>query len=216
MSDLKTYSNSLEDTLKDSNLHSIGVGLSEVVLDSLLDDGLAKSIPIIGTILSAGKVAFEVKDKLFLKKIIYFISEIKDIPVEDRREVIDKINDSGDYRVKVGEKLLYIIDRCDDHEKAKLIAQMFSAFVSKKLNYNEFLRSSSIIDRLMIEDIAWFIDNGEDLYLLDDLGDLVNSGLFTINIVNPADRNLKLPDGNELHASITEIGGKMLEALKLS
>jgi hypothetical protein len=214
LSDLKAYSNSLEDTLKDSDLHNIGVGLSEVAIDNLMD-GVAKDIPIISTILSVGKVALGVRDRLFLKKIIHFISEVKDIPAEDRKEIIDKINNSSDYRVKVGEKLLYIIDRCDDYEKAKLIARMFSAFVSGEINYNEFLRSSSIIDRLMIEDIVWFIDNGKDLYQWGELGDLVNSGLFSINIVNPADGDLKFPDGTELHASITDIGEKMLEVLKL-
>lgn len=50
MTELKELTNSLDKTLKDSDLHNVTAGLSEVLIDSLIEDGFAKDIPIIGTI----------------------------------------------------------------------------------------------------------------------------------------------------------------------
>jgi hypothetical protein len=117
VTELNEYSNSLEETLKDSDLQNVSTGLAEVVLDSLIDDGIAKDIPIISTVVGLGKVALGIKERLFLKKIIYSISELKSIPPKKRKYFVDKINSSGKFRAGVGEKLLFIIDRCEDHEK---------------------------------------------------------------------------------------------------
>ena len=47
--------------------------------------------------------------------------EIKNISATKRRDMINKIDNSGKFRTKVGEKLLYIIDKCEDHEKSQII-----------------------------------------------------------------------------------------------
>lgn len=65
MTELKEYSNSLEETLKDSALHNVSAALAEVVIDNLIDDGIAKDIPIIGTVVGLGKVALGIKERLF-------------------------------------------------------------------------------------------------------------------------------------------------------
>lgn len=216
MNELKNYSNALEETIKDANLHRIGTDLSELVLDRLLDDGLVKDIPIVGTIFSAGKAIVGIKDRLFLKKVIYFISELSEISQSKRKEMIERINTSGDYKLKVGEKLLFIIERCEDHEKAAIIAKMFAAFIKEQITYEEFLRAASIIDRVMQNDLLWVLENANDLYLWEELRDLAHSGIFYVDISNQRDSDLKLPDGYELRAHLTEIGEKMLSILKAS
>jgi hypothetical protein len=70
-----------------------------------------------GTVIGLGKTAMGIKESLFLKKIIYFISELENISATKRHEMFEKIDNSRKFRTKVGEKLLYIIDKCDDHEK---------------------------------------------------------------------------------------------------
>ncbi|HED36968.1 MAG TPA: hypothetical protein ENI76_01780 [Ignavibacteria bacterium] len=125
MPELNELTSSLDKTLKNSDLHNVSVGLAEVVIDRLIDDGVTKDIPIIGTIVGVGKVALGIREGLFLKKIIYFITELKDIPASKRRKMVDEIDSSLRYRIKVGEKLLYIIEKCEDHEKSKIIARLF-------------------------------------------------------------------------------------------
>ncbi|MDL1989036.1 MAG: hypothetical protein LWX08_15625, partial [Deltaproteobacteria bacterium] len=239
MSELNTLSNSLENTLKNSDLQNVTISIAEVFTDSLMEDGIAKDIPIIGTVIGLGKTAIGIKESLFLKKVIYFISELKNISSTKRHEMIDKIDKSGKFRTKVGEKLLYIIDKCDDHEKSQIIARLFSAFLLGTIGYDEFLRASHIVDHLMNDDLKWFIESGwedtfnwkhnidhsnyEDGYLkIDEVGNIATSGL--VEIVSPEimirdQDDWKMTDkyiveGSELSVRITDIGKKIKEILK--
>ena len=159
MNNLQDLSNSLDETIKDSNLTEINIELSEVLLDSFMEDGIAKDIPIIGTILKLGKFSMSLKEHLFLKKIIYFISNLKEIPAKKRNEMVSKIDDSKTQRIKVGEKLIYIIDKCEDHISTEYVAKFFKAFLLEKISYSEFLRCTSIIQNIFIEDFEYFISN---------------------------------------------------------
>lgn len=214
MTELKEYSNSLEETLKDSNLQNVSTGLAEVVVDRLIDEGIAKDIPIIGTVVGLGKIALGIKERLFLKKIIYFISELKNISPKNRKHLVDKINSSGKFRVDVGEKLLFIIDRCEDHEKAQYIARMFAAFICEKISYEDFLRSASIIDRIMLEDLIWFVSEDDGCFVYEEMDDLINSGLFNISVVDQRQYDLKLPTEYKLEADISNVGMKIRDVLK--
>lgn len=138
MIELKEYSNSFEKTLKNTDLQNVSIDLAEVAIDQLIDDGVFKDIPILGTIYGVGKAALQIREILFLKKIIYFLTEIKDVPPYKREQMVETINTSEKFRTKVGEKLLFIIDRCEDYEKAQIIAKLFKAFINETIDYNDF------------------------------------------------------------------------------
>jgi hypothetical protein len=215
MTELKELTNSLDKTLKDSDLHNVTAGLSEVLIDSLIEDGFAKDIPIIGTIVGAGKVALGIRERLFLKKIIYFISELKEIPTSKRHKMIDKIDSSQKYRIKVGEKLLYIIEKCEDHEKTKIIAYLFSAFIEGILTYDEFLRSASVVEKIIPEDLIKFVNDDFESNALIDAGEYLNAGLVELELFFEDEGDQKLPKSRgELYVKISEIGSKIKDVLK--
>jgi hypothetical protein len=51
---------------------------------------LLKEIPIIGSIYKLSKAALSIRDRLFTKKLLIFISQLKDIPSQERQEIINK------------------------------------------------------------------------------------------------------------------------------
>ena len=157
MNKLKNLSDSFDETLKDSNLAEINADLYEVLIDSFLKDGIVKDIPIIGTILKLSKFSMSLKEHLFLKKIIYFISELKDISPKDRNKMISELDESKVHRIKVGEKLIYIIDKCEDHVSTEYVAKFFKSFLLNKISYSDFLRCTSIIQNIFIEDFECFV-----------------------------------------------------------
>ena len=237
MSELKKLSNSFSQTLKDSDLKNATIGLSEVFVDSLIDDGVARDIPIIGTVIGIGKASMGIKEILFLKKIIYFISELKDIPPTKRHKMIERIDNSGKFRTRVGEKLLYIIDKCEDYEKSQIIAFLFSAFLSERISYDDFLRASHIVDKLILEDLKWFIlsgwqnedgwkyrdENRDDHLSLDEAGNIATSGLFELVSPEVMVRDQDdwkrasepyIVEGSELTVRISDIGKKIKDILK--
>ena len=132
---------------------------SEINLDSLdqiLNSELFKDIPIVGKIVGLFKTANNISNFLFLKKILAFLRGIEDISQEERAKLINEINNSKKHRIKVGEQLLYIIDKSSDHEVVEYIAFLFAAYIRGEIDYSSFLKGSSILNNISIDDFKAF------------------------------------------------------------
>lgn len=164
-----TVLESFDETIVDSDLSSIPADLLEQSIDAIMEDGILQSIPIVRTIAGAIKTAGNIQDRLFLNKILSFLFHLKDVDPRQRQEMINNIDRSGIYQVRVGQKLLYIIDKCDDHTKSAYVARIFSAFIQRRIFYAEFLRTVYTINNISTEDLQSFlqIPNGQDLNSID-------------------------------------------------
>lgn len=222
MKGIKKISNSFGQTLKDSNLQNVSIGIAETLSDSLLEDGLLKDIPVIGTIVGLGKTSIKITDLLFLKKVISFLSELEDISVDVRKEMIDKIDSSEKFRIKVGEKLLYIIDKCDDYENAQYVSKLFAGYLEKEINYPDFLRGAKVIERIYIGDLLAFIKDDKTVLEPDELGEYEGTGLYEnytedISVRDQDDWKASekyVVDGGETRGYITDTGNKIRMVLK--
>lgn len=171
---------SIVETIKSNEIINISSDIVEAIIDSTLDDGILKDIPIIGTIISLNKGVLSLQDRIFSKKILAFISQLKDIPQKQRNEAIDKIENSSKEKIKVGEKILYLIDKSDDHVKAQMIGILFSEYIKGNIDYNEFKRCSEIINKAFLDDLLWFIDSDLVELSLEESKELIPSGLFEL------------------------------------
>ena len=224
MTNSSEVSNALSVTLSNSDLQGVCVAWADVLSDTLFEDGLAKEIPIIGTIYGLGRFGVSVRDRLFLKKLLCLLSEVADVPATERAEIISKVDRSGEYRIKVGEKLLYILDKSEDHENAQVVAYLFRAFLSGELSYDDFLRASRAIQSVMVADLWRFVDDETRQWDAYAVGYLLNSRLvdFDEQEVSVVDhdrgnwKDTKKYDitGAELTASITELGEKVRRILR--
>jgi len=223
MNELNKLSNSFEETLKDSNLQNVAIGLTETLTDSILKDGLLKDIPIVSTIVGLGKTSMKITDLIFLKKVISFLVGLKNISIEERKKMIDEIDSSQKFRIKVGEKLLYIIDKCDDHENAQYISQLFAGYIKGEIDYPDFLRASKVIERMYIGDLIKFIKDDRTVLPPTEIGDYEGTGLYTtysepIKVTDPeyplGMGHNYVVDGGEPRANITDIGIKIRDVLK--
>ena len=208
---INKISTSLGSTLMGSDLTPVTIDLAEVSFDQLLSDGVFKDIPIFSTLIGLGKTAHSIREQLFLKKIIYFISKINTIPQKEREDIINEIDQSRKFRVRVGEKLLYIIDKSEDHKSAEIIAILFSAFLKREISYEDFLKSSMIVNNIFINDLIWFVqDDSKEEYQADDIKEFLNTALFNFE-VEPVEVEVKDEDdwerGIDGHKYKTEING---------
>ena len=227
MKKLENIDTSFTETIRNSDLSEVTIDFAENFMDSLFEEGLLKDLPIINTLFGISKMAINIKDKLFLKKIIYFLSGVNHISVEKRSEMIDQINDSGEHKIKVGEKLVYILDKCDDHITAKYIAQLFSALLEKKLNYSDFLKGSRIIQNIFLSDLECFIEadlsefqviGGSDEFPNEEQFPFINIGICAFGYnktnINQNRYGENEINGGEAQVWLTEIGEKMKLILK--
>lgn len=166
-----------DDSLRNSALPDAAIDVAEVSIDALLNNDLLKQVPIVKTFLGVAQAGINIHDKLFLKKILSFLSNIDGTDPDERKEIINSIDNSKKYRLKVGEKLLYVIDSCDDHEGAERIAKLFRAVLTKSITYNEYLEASSIIARLSGRELELFLNSYKIGYMYDDASELIHTGL---------------------------------------
>ncbi|MCH8525066.1 MAG: hypothetical protein LAT52_10985 [Balneolales bacterium] len=221
----------LNSVLKNSDLHDLASIIADSAWDKVLGDNL-NNIPIVGPIIALYKASISLKDQLFLKKVFRFLTELKDIPANQRKAMIEQIDNSVNYRINVGEKLIFILERCDDYKQTEYIGQFFTAYLNENINYDEFLRGARVINNSFISDLEKFLQ--EDIKVFefesspysapnDDHFLLINSGIcgFGFNPITVKDQwdwkatEKYRVEGGEAVMWVTEIGRKLKAHLQI-
>ncbi|MBI5081889.1 MAG: hypothetical protein HZC38_21605 [Chloroflexi bacterium] len=127
--------------------------LLEIGLDSILNEGLAKDIPVLNTITTAGKVILSVRDHIFIRKVAGFLKGLQEVLGEQRGDFLDKIEKDRKHRQYVGETLVMLLDKYDNLEKPELLAKLFAAYLKDGITYGEFMRYATSVDRAFIQDL---------------------------------------------------------------
>lgn len=177
---------SMEQTMEIGNLSMI-TDVGEAIMDSALDDGILKDIPILGSIVGAGKCIKNISDVLFTNKLIAFLTGLKDADAEERKAAILKWEDDAKYRMRVGEALLNMINRCDDTQKAQWLSKLFYELVLKQQKSELFMRSEKVLSAMSVMDVMSFLDLPQSTYenlSLEKGEPYANSGLYRINAPN--------------------------------
>lgn len=195
----------LTETIKDDNFQDVILNLGEAAIDMVLDEGILKEIPILGSVWGLAKVTMSIQDKLFTKKLLTFLLQLKNTDPDSRKQQIDKIDNDPNYKTKVGEKLLHIIDKCEDSEKAAYIGKFFQCYIEEKIKYEEFLRASKSIEMTFLYDLKRFIKENWDDMEMEEAGDLVGSGLMNA-IYTPGEQTWDNVGNGTLRLKTSPIG----------
>lgn len=178
--------------IKDNNFKDLMTDINEVVLDSFLKDGIVKNIPILGLVSKVINIGNTIQERLYTKKLLTFLKQLEDTKAEDREKEINKIDENENYKTKVGEKLLYIINEADDCEKAGYIGILFKLFLEQTLSYVDFIRCVSCINKTNIIDLNFFIKEiFIERYINSNIENYLNTGLITQEYKDPMNENYK-------------------------
>jgi hypothetical protein len=152
---------------------------AEIALDSTMDEGVLKDIPVVGTIMKVGGAVLTIRDRLFIKKLRRFLVSLEDIPNDQREEFLFKRLGDGPARREVGEKLLLIIDKQDDFTKTELIGYVFKKYIEGQISRDDFDLLAHSISNAHMPDIEHLQAFTKGLKLGDDA---LGSALFAINL----------------------------------
>lgn len=143
----------MKDSIVSDKLSELAADAAELGLDSLLADGVVKDIPVIGSLYKLAKVAMGIRENIFVKKVLKFLIELKDIPGEERKKFIAGL-DSDTHKIhKVGEKIIVILERLDDIDKATIVGRLLRAAIKEYIPYEHFLKLCSIVDKAFFTDL---------------------------------------------------------------
>jgi hypothetical protein len=144
---------SFKATIASNEALSLAKDYSEVALDSILNNGILKDIPLVGTVIGLFKMGNSLKEQHTIKKILVFINQSADIPKEDREAFLTKLSDNDDYQESIAEKVLLLIERLDETKKAEIVGNLFRLMVMGVIGKDYFLRLSGIVERALLYDV---------------------------------------------------------------
>ena len=126
--------------------------VSEVTVDSALESGVLRDIPIIGMVNGILKAGSDIKATLFLRKVAIFLKTLSEISDEERKKFVDGMK-TPEQKHKFGETILLLLERAEDMTKPKLIAKIINAYILGHIEQATTFRICSMIDRCYIQDI---------------------------------------------------------------
>lgn len=198
----------------------------EIGIDSLMNEGILKEIPIVNTIVGVLKIGKNVHDRNLLKQTLTFINEFNNNKIS--RDKLEQYKITIEYNPKRCEeelgRILLLLNNFIDKEKSIMLAKIFKAYIEKIINWNEFCEYSEIINRLFIQDINLLnmiydgtvsdTTNRGDLYRVERLNSLGIIGISfkstritTINGVQQENRQ-------DSYLSMNSNGRKFMDIIK--
>lgn len=150
--EVESIEESIVSVIANSEVQSIGKNILELSLDSLLEDGLVKDVPFVGTVFSLAKLGFSFSDRVYCKKILCFLNGVEDANQSDRYEFLHELNDPKEQK-KVGEKILLILDKYEEFKKATMLGKLYAQMIGGKIDEKQFLRMAIMIEELYLDDL---------------------------------------------------------------
>jgi hypothetical protein len=130
-----------------------GSDLLDVAVDLATDIELLESLPFFGSAVKAARLALSVRDRLFLRKVQLFLLALPKIGDAEKARLHEQLDNDKDFRDRVGETLVLILERLDSMKKPEMLAKVFAYFIKGKIDDQEFRRLASAIDLAFVDDL---------------------------------------------------------------
>jgi len=136
----------------------LAVDLAEVAVDAVLQDGLLKDVPIVGTLINLTKLAKSIPDRIFTAKVRSFVAALERVGDLQKDDFLTEMALDHNKRAKLSEVLTLTLDRIDDLEKADYVAYVFMAYVERKIDLTVFKRCLHSISDAFAADLTEFVE----------------------------------------------------------
>lgn len=128
MSDAPKLEGALSLVLGSDDLQDLVADYAELGVDAFIQDGIARDVPIVNSIVAAVRFGLTVRDRQFAKKLLDFLAPVSAMPAQERREIVEQLERDPKYGRRVGEHLIEILDRIESHRKPRMLARVFRAY----------------------------------------------------------------------------------------
>lgn len=144
-----------ETTLFDSTLSDACLDMAEMGIDSLLDDGVFKGIPVVNLLVGVSKTAQNIHDRNLLKQTIKFINTFNEKTIHPSKIVKYRkhINDNPYFAEEELGRVIILLNSNVDIKKSELLAKFYRAYVNEEIDWSTFCELSDITSRLFISDL---------------------------------------------------------------
>lgn len=145
---------SLKQTVFGADTGEIASDLLEVGIDSVLDEGILRDIPIVRVIVGATRVVQSVRDRNLLLQTLEFIRALREQSISeyelDRHR--RKLDADPEYAEEELGRVLVILDATLDREKSRLLAGLYAALVGERIDWDKFRELTDVVNRMFMAD----------------------------------------------------------------
>lgn len=160
---------------------------AEAALDLVLDEGFLKELPLIGTVASLFAIGRNLRERLFLKKLLAFLREVNEVKQEERQAFAHLLESDRRRATKVGESLLLLLERLGETQKAILLGKFFAAYLKGQIDLKTFEQLGWALDRFFLQDIEGLKTLYAKNFPEQEVGArLANAGLAAGSIIVPS------------------------------
>ena len=137
-------------------IQDVLVELGEAGLDSFLDDEIIKQVPVLSTLTGVYRIGKGVWELNLYRQMVFFLKGIQDNTVEEdkRLSVIRRFKEKpSKERNKELEYIILIVSRFVENNRSRLLSKLYIAYLYGRIEWNQFVSYSEIIDRLLPGDV---------------------------------------------------------------
>lgn len=150
----------------DSNLSDTVTDITELGIDTVLDDGLLKDIPIVRTVIGAAKTAQNIYDRNLLRQTAVFILEFNSggLNPEKLLKYRQRINSNPNLLEKELGRVMILLNDNIDLKKSKILANFYKSYVLEEISWDKFCELTDVLNRSLLVDITLLLNiyNDED------------------------------------------------------
>ena len=143
-----------------SDLKDTAIDLSEVCLDSLIENDSIKEIPVLSKVFSVVSFGKKVQNHFEFKKAVAFLQQLQKGTIDseklEKRRLAYQENKKW-FKKEVEQVLLYL-SRLSSVEKAKIQAELYIDLINEKITFDQFNEHLDILDRLFLQDLSHLSD----------------------------------------------------------
>ena len=150
-----TLSLSLRNSISEEATSTL-TDIAEVGLDSVLDDGLFKDVPVISTAFSLYKIGKSIKERHYIKKLAQFVCSLNNGAADEdsRMYYKRKLESNDNQRNQELEYIMVLIDRYISYDKPDILAKLYLAYLREDILWQEFAMYAEAIDRFLPGDCS--------------------------------------------------------------
>lgn len=144
-----------EVTLFDPIISESVKGLADLGIDSLLEESVFESIPIVNLMVGAAKTAQNIHDRNLLKQTVKFINTFNEGTIE--RKKLEKHKEKLKEKPKFAEnelgRVIILLNANIDLKKSELLGKFYKAYIEEVISWSKFCELADVTSRAFIMDL---------------------------------------------------------------
>ncbi len=141
------------DYTKDA-LVDLGDSLLDSASEALLDSDVLTKLPVLGGIIAFSKGVLLFRDRSYVRKLLYFLSETSGVSEADKEKYRKKLESKPQEAQKAGAVILDVIDKVTSAEKAAMVGKVMRAFIREEgLAGNQVIQLAEMIEKSYLSDL---------------------------------------------------------------